>query len=125
MCKTAEALTDVYVQISSSASDLTALTKESSNDETVRVLSWSLLVVASCILPSLARPAGRTSSPRLRICSGDDSIKAAFHPDRDTSVTLVKAFRKGDQLLALRRCDQFHADCGQRHLPGQVVGGAR
>src|SRR5882672_3840761 len=100
MCKTAEALTDVIRRyLVQRQRSYRLRQRRAAMTKLVRVLSWSLLVGASCMLLELG-PSSRTNvfaAPQNLQC--DDSINAAFHPDRNTSVTLVKAFRQGDQLL--------------------------
>jgi feruloyl esterase len=40
---------------------------------------------------------GGAAQPKLLTC--DDSIKSSYKPDADTTVLLVKAFKKGDPLV--------------------------
>ena len=47
-------------------------------------------------------PAGATEGSELAVAARgkcDDSLKASFNPDRNTSVLLVREFRKGEPLL--------------------------
>jgi hypothetical protein len=56
-----------------------------------RIGLWALLLLGCCgsVAPALAEP-----------LACDDGIKAAFHPDADTSVVAVRQVKKGEELLA-------------------------
>jgi hypothetical protein len=56
-----------------------------------RIGLWALLLLGSCgsVVPALAEQ-----------LACDDGIKAAFHPDADTSVVAVRQVKKGEELLA-------------------------
>ncbi|REN19591.1 tannase/feruloyl esterase family alpha/beta hydrolase, partial [Mycobacterium tuberculosis] len=48
------------------------------------------------VLPFVPAPAPPAAAPVALAC--DESLKTAFKPDADTTVTVVKQFRKGDDL---------------------------
>jgi len=66
-------------------------------------LGLPVLVATCASAVLLAACGGNTSSSALTAATTkpltcDDSMKAAFKPDANTTVTLVKAFKKGDDI---------------------------
>ena len=77
---------------------------------------------ASAVL--LAACGGNTSSSALTAATTkpltcDDSMKAAFKPDANTTVTLVKAFKKGDDMLSVER-HGVGCQGGERRVSGEA-----
>src|SRR5258706_8090273 len=67
------------------------------------VLAWSLVATATALLPacggsSSSAPAAAPAPAPAQALVCDDTLKTAFKPDANTSVILVKAFKKGDPL---------------------------
>ena len=66
-------------------------------------LGLPVLVTTCASVVLLAACGGNTSSSALTAATTkpltcDDSMKTAFKPDANTTVTLVKAFKKGDDI---------------------------
>ena len=63
-----------------------------------RVSPLWLTVLASALLAGCGQIATRETSTPIAALACDETMKTAFKPDANTTVTLVKAFKKGDPL---------------------------
>src|SRR5258706_6038602 len=65
--------------------------------------AWALISLALGTVAVALIGCGGSDSPAVAVAPAkltcDDTMKTAFKPDANTSVLLVKSFKKGDQLL--------------------------